>query len=309
MKGMLGKIGKFLLKGIFALFGALPLKVHYFNAGWLAFLVEKVFRYRRHIVWDNLTHAFPEKSEGEIKTVQHDFYRHFANIFVEAVWFGACKNPARLVKNRIVEIKGIDALMNGYEASPSVMVMYTHAGNWELMGGVENYTYGAPTPFNEGNTCFVYRKLSSELWDGIMRDIRLAPLKDREHFDGYLESRSLVRYILTHRSDRKLYNVNTDQKPYFSAPDYLKVNFMGRECNTMSTAAALASKFHMAVFYQRMMVKESGRGYIIEYIPVCEDASSMSVEEIMERYFKLLEEDIRRQPFNYLWTHNRWWMG
>ena len=54
----------------------------------------------------------------------------------------------------------------------------------------------------------------------------------------------------------------------------------------------------------------SGRkgGYDIEYIPICEDASKMSVEEMIDRYYKLLEEDLRIQPFNYLWTHNRWWL-
>ncbi len=26
----------------------------------------------------------------------------------------------------------------------------------------------------------------------------------------------------------------------------------------------------------------------------------------MRRYYKLLEADIEAQPWNYLWTHNRW---
>ena len=259
---------------------------------------------------DNLTHAFPEKDAAWISSVTRDFYRHFADIVVEAIWFGGCRKASRLRRSHIVSVKNPETLDKAYAGSSSVMVMYTHAGNWELMGGIENYNYtGKPFPVNEGNFCIVYRKQSSDVWDNIMRDNRFAPLKDRKNYQGYLESRSLVRYVVTHRGDKKIYSVNTDQKPYFSAPDYIKVNFLNRECNTMSASAALAVKLGMAVLYQRMEVNASGHGYTIEYVPICDDASLMSVEDIMKRYFRLLEDDIRKQPSNYLWTHNRWWMG
>ena len=43
----------------------------------------------------------------------------------------------------------------------------------------------------------------------------------------------------------------------------------------------------------------------MRYTPICEDASKMSVQDIMQQYYKLLEQDIREQPGNYLWTHQR----
>ena len=30
------------------------------------------------------------------------------------------------------------------------------------------------------------------------------------------------------------------------------------------------------------------------------------LEELMEKYYKLLEQDIIEQPWSYLWTHRRW---
>jgi KDO2-lipid IV(A) lauroyltransferase len=54
-------------------------------------------------------------------------------------------------------------------------------------------------------------------------------------------------------------------------------------------------------------MERAGRGhYVIRYRTICEDARTMSVEDIMKRYYELLEEDIRKQPENYLWSHRRW---
>jgi len=184
-------------------------------------------------------------------------------------------------------------------------VMYSHCGNWELYGGIESYNYtDTPLPFNEQNFCVVYREMSSKMWDEILRDNRFAPLKDRKHFPGYIESREIVRYAFTHRDEKKVYNLNTDQRPYFTSPGNLEVDFMGQQVQTMTGGAALARKFGMSVAYLAMRPDRRGH-YLMRYVPICEDASKMEIKEIMQQYYKLLEKDIREQPENYLWTHQR----
>lgn len=308
-KEILFKIEKAALQTLLRLIGMLPLKVHYLNSHWVAALVEKVVRYRVNLVDDNLRHSFPEKTEAERLEIRHQFYLHFARIFLEALWFGACRDPKRLRKAHIVEIANPDLVTETFEKSSNIMVMYSHTGNWELLGGIASYNYtDKPMPLTEQNYCIVYRRMSSRLWDEVMRDNRFAPLEDREHFEGYLESMNIVRYAFRNKDNKKVYNMNTDQKPYFKSPDAIPVTFMNRPCKTMSAAAALARKFNMAVLYQRMVEVEQGR-YSLEYVTICDDPSTMSVEQIMTRYYELLEADLREQPHNYLWTHNRWWAG
>lgn len=301
------RIGKFIVKGIMALFAALPLKVHYRLAGFVAWLASSVIHYRTDDVMVNLSRCFPEKNNYELRELKKRFYRHFADVIAEAVWFGGCRNPERLRKEKIVEIVNPETIGHLYEVSPSVVVMYTHCGNWEILGGIESYNYSAvDTHVNEGNYCVVYRKLSSAMWDEIIRDNRFAPLHDRDNFPGYIESKQMVRYAFSHRDEKKFYNVNTDQRPYFPGPDYMKVNFLHQECQTMSAAAALAHKFGFSVAYQRMKERPDGHGYLLEYVPICENGAGMSVEDMMKRYYELLEADILEQPYNYLWTHRRW---
>jgi len=297
-------VPKYIVKTLLRAFGALPLKVHYANSAFLAWLARDVIRYRCDVVTDNLTKSFPDKTEDEIKSLHKKFYRHFADIIVEAVWFGGCRNPERLKKSGIVQIKNPEELYRLYGVSPSVMVLYSHCGNWELYGGLEFYS-DMGLPFEEDDICVVYKEMSSKMWDALMKENRFAPLKDRDAFHGYVESKQIVRYAFTHRNEKKLYNLNTDQRPYYAGSDSITVNFMNRECRTMSSAAAIARKFGMSVTFLRMPVRSRGR-YEMEFVTICDDASTMSVEAIMKKYYELLEAEIKQQPWNYLWSHKRW---
>ena len=284
------------------LLSLLPLKVHYALASVLGFLLEKVFRYRVQDATINIARSFPDIDYKEVKAIRHRFYRHLADIAAEAVWFGGCKGGRRLHESRIVRIDGLTELARCHESSPDIVVLMSHTGNWELYGGYASYVYTEePMPFNDGNVCIVYLRQSSKVWDQVMRSNRLAPIE--EGFEGYLESRQVIRYALEHRGQKKIYNFITDQYPYFGST--LPVRFMNQDTLSMKGAADLARKTGAAVFYLGMT--SEGRGhYTLRYKPICDNASEMSSAQIMEQYYSLLEADIRAQPWNWLWTHRRW---
>lgn len=298
------KISYFILKGIMRLFGMLPLKVHYALSAFLAFLVEKVIRYRVSDVTINLARSFPQLKYEEIHAIRHNFYRHFADVLVEAVWFGACHGPKRLVRQNICTIDNPEVLDSLAEAGRSTVILSSHSGNWELAGGAIRYS-PQPLKYGEKGMCVIYKALSSKVWDRIMYDNRRAPLDDRKNYEGYLESRVVMRYVVRHRNETKAYNFINDQSPYQNSGDNIDVTFMEQPTKAMSGAAALAKKLGMAVVYQSMA--RDGRGhYIIRYDKICDDASEMNTEDIIRQYYRLLEEDLRKQPENYLWTHRRW---
>ena len=61
----------------------------------------------------------------------------------------------------------------------------------------------------------------------------------------------------------------------------------------------------MSVLYLKM--KHVSRGhYEMTFIPICNNASEMTPEQISAKYFELLEEEIRETPYNWLWSHKRW---
>ncbi|MBQ0077954.1 MAG: lysophospholipid acyltransferase family protein [Bacteroidales bacterium] len=303
---MIRRIATYLLRVLLFIPGLLPLGVHIALARPLGWLLRKVVRYRVDVVRDNLEKSFPSMDEAARHEVEKRFYRHFAEIFCEAIWFGSCLGPRRLRRSGVVRVVNPEVLAEAAASAPSVVCMYSHAGNWELLGGIASYMpEGCGSILNEGNTCVVYKALSSKVWDDLMKMLRFAPLEDRAGFEGYLEADSLIRYVISHRDAHKFYFINTDQRPYKNARGAVKVNFMNRECASMAAAATIAAKFHFALLYQRMVETQRGH-YTIEFVPICSDASQMTPEEAMQRYYALLQADLEAQPHNYLWTHKRW---
>ncbi|MDD6228906.1 MAG: acetyltransferase, partial [Bacteroidales bacterium] len=64
-----------LLCGVIYPLSLLPLGVLYGLADVTAWLARVVVRYRRKVIMDNLRHAFPDRSEAELKRICHRFYR------------------------------------------------------------------------------------------------------------------------------------------------------------------------------------------------------------------------------------------
>ena len=188
------KVGSWLLLGLLRLLGLLPLRVHYALGRFVTWLLQYVVGYRRDEVMHNLTKAFPDEKVWDLRVVRKEFYRHLGEVIAETVWFGACRGPKRLHRQRLVEIDNPELVATYREASPGMVILAGHTGNWEIIGGIAAYNYSdIPSPLSEENYCVVYRALSSRVWGEIMRDNRTAPLHDRKAYEGYLESKDQAR--------------------------------------------------------------------------------------------------------------------
>ena len=64
-------------------------------------------------------------------------------------------------------------------------------------------------------------------------------------------------------------------------------------------------KMDDAVFYLDMVRPKRGK-YICTFRLLSAHAAQEEENAIMHRFFLMLEENIRRDPAYYLWTHNRW---
>lgn len=277
------------------------------KASILAWFLGDVLHYRQNVVYTNLARCFPEKSYGEINSISKQFYAHLARVFREMLWFGRCrgeKGRRRLHESHIVEITNPEQLNSLFAGAPQMMILQTHAGNWELISGFRQYSYTVPIEILPEQIGVAYAPLTSKFWDRFMAKNRTAPIADTP-FDGYVDSAHILRYVLENRDKKKAYVFITDQSPYNHKVQAEHVQFMGLDTKTMTAAAGLAVKMDMSVVYMRYLEREDG-GYSMTFVPIAEHAKGMNPVEIMKTYYKLLEEDLREQPWNYLWTHKRW---
>lgn len=300
------KIGYAALSSATWLLSRLPLGFHRLMGRCLYFIMFRVLKYRTDDVMMNLSRAFPKMTISELKRVRRQFYIHLGKVFAEAMWFGSCTNLRRLRKSRIVVMSNPQVLNDLYEKGKSVVVLASHSGNWELYGGFETYgSYNGPLLIPEKDLSMVYRKQSDEVWNKFLLKNRMAPIVDKEHQDGLKETGDILRYVCEHRNDRKLYIFINDQRPYSASPANIEVEFMNQKTLTMSGSVKIAKKFGMAVVYAGLKPNGEG-GYSMDFTPLCEDASNCDIKGIIDEYYKLLENDIREVPWNYLWTHRRW---
>lgn len=284
-------------------FAALPLGVHYFNAHIVGWIARDIVRYRTKVVKDNIDKAFPELDDKARRKIYKDFYLHFGQIVCETIWFGGSKEK-RIHKSRIMRILNPEEVARQHGNTNGIVVLCSHGGNWELYGGLPFYNYtDIDMQLTYDNAAVVYRKLKSPLWNEIFEENRLFCTTGYQH---YIESSGILRHILQNKGKSMFYFMISDQWPYFKAPSYIEVDFMGRHTRTMSGGASVAHKYSMSVCYLSITRRQGGRKYDLEFKPICDDASKMPVQEIMDRYYRFIEDDIRKDPGGYLWSHKRW---
>ena len=262
------KLSAHIVTGCIRLLALLPLKVHYALCAILAWLMRSVVRYRRKVVETNLLHSFPDRSPEERRQILKGFYRHFGEIIAEAVR-----------EHGIVPKEG----------------------NWEIFGGWFQYAQQGALPYREDEVIAPYKRLSSDVWEDVMARNRFWPM---EGFEGYVESRNVLRYTLEH-PERRVFLFNTDQDPYRNTLGYEVKDFMHQRTMTMTGGASIACKFGLAVVYVGFENVSRGH-YRMKFRTIARNASGLTTGEIMERYYAMLQEDIETQPWNYLWSHKRW---
>lgn len=289
-------------------FQRLPLGFHYALGNLFAWFAKDIFKYRRDVIVTNLSRSFPEKKYDEIQLLKDEAYKHIGELFAEAMWFGGCKgNPERLKRQRIIEMEkdGVDSLLKSFAERPSVMVMSSHYGNWELTSGI--FT---SLDFDENqlrvfeDSCYVvYKRLASPFWDRFIGENRQANLQDC--FKGYVESDDVLRLAFRNKGRKSIYLFPTDQFPYGSAAARNIGSFMNQPTLTMIGGAALARKFGMSVF-ETFFVRTGKGKYKVVLEKICDDAGQFTPEEIMSKYYSILEKYVKEDPGNYLWSHKRW---
>ena len=301
----MNKLGVKFFRGILLAFSKAPLKVHYLFAGVFTWFIKRVMKYRADVILVNLAKSFPEKKYWDLRKIWNEYYDHLGEIIAEAIWFSG-SSYSRLRKSGIVKIVNPEVVSEAYDNSPSVTILSTHCGNWEILGGLLGYESlsGKKFSFGEKDITVVYKKLSNDISDRVFALNRIAPLEE-VGTECEVESMNILRYAIRNKGEKRVYIYPTDQSPYRQASAHPIGIFMNQETNAMLGSAILASKLSHAVVYMKM--KRVRKGYYeMSFIPICSDASKLKADDIMRKYYDLLEEEIKETPCNWLWSHKRW---
>lgn len=269
----------------------LPFAVLYAASDVLAALLYHVVRYRRRIVRNNLTKAFPEKNAAEIRAVERRFYRWFTDYFFETVKL--LSMSSKEVQRRM-HFANPEVVVRAFDEGQSVATMLGHHCNWEWLS-TATYFMG-----EERRLGLIYRPLRNKAFDRLYRTIR------SQHGGVPVPMKDILRYLLRYKNEGtlSLFGYIADQSPRLPNT-HLWLSFMGRETGVFTGAERLARKMNNAVFYIEMSRPRRGY-YVCTFHELTREPRTLPEGELTRRFFALLEDIIRRDPSHYLWSHNRW---
>ncbi len=288
--------------GLLSFVGRLPLKCLYGIGDFVSWFFNKLMQYRKTEVYTNIARAFPDYTYQQVRRTADGFYRHLGEVIAEAIWFAGCKGrPERVRRQNIYTYTNTDLLLDLREKR-GVICMRSHMGNWEVAGGIYEFNHEWNMAERLPQDCLfvAYRPLRNPVSDKIFCNNRAGVLPG---YKGMIKDTELLRNVIRNKDRNPVYMVIADQFPYMAC--HHVGNFLNQPTEGMLGAFSLAHKLGLAVVTSHE--SRDGRGkYICTYEILSEDASEDKPEDLMKLYFSRLEDDIRKDPSNWLWSHRRW---
>lgn len=278
----------FIIYSLLYLISLLPWRVLYIFSDGVAFLLKHVIKYRVNVVNQNLAIAFPHKTEKERKQIATRFYQQFTDSFIETIKLLSISD--KTFEKRFTS--NVHVLNDLYATGQSVQIMAGHFFNWEFANwGVAKY---GKYPF-----IGVYMPLSNKAFNKIIYNLRarygsiLIPATNfRSQFHKYANEGPYAMALAA------------DQNPGNPLQAYW-VNFFGRLTPFVKgpeKGAKLNNTAQVFVHFYR-----TKRGYYhSEYEVMTTSPNYFNDGQLTALYVKVLEDKIKLNPSNYLWSHRRW---
>ena len=276
-----------LLYAVLYLFSLLPLKVMYLISDLLVWIVYQVIGYRRKVVEDNLATAFPEKSLKERNQIARKFYRNFTDTILESIKL--ISSGQELIDRMFVVDPKAFSVFEGTEKNIQIHAM--HNFNWEIINlGVSKQM---KLPF-----LGVYQPIINPFFEALFKKIRT------RNGTVLIPANDFKNNFIPHQGQQYVIALVADQNPGHPARAWW-VNFFGKPAPFVTgPEKAARSRDTVVVFAHFFRLKRGLYTFTTEKIT--DSPSTMKEGELTIRYLDYIEQKIREQPDNYLWSHRRW---
>lgn len=274
---------------IYRLISWLPFPLLY-AAAWLGYLVlYYVAGYRRTVVRQNLSRAFPDKSENEITVLAKKFYRQLAQVALEIVKARRMSKADFRERVTLANPELLQQYSNDFR--DSVIILTIHQGNWEWM--LHGATIALGIPIDP-----VYKPLHNKTVDQLIFDIR------SQFGSRPLSMAESTRDILRRRAEFRVFVMVADQSPIRSERGYW-TRFLNQEAAFFEGAESIARITRFPVLFAQCRRKSRGH-YDIIFHEVARPPYAKEGHAIIDRYIALAEHAIRSEPESWLWSNRRW---
>ncbi|MEJ7643112.1 MAG: lysophospholipid acyltransferase family protein [Chryseolinea sp.] len=267
----------------------LPFAILYALSDFLFFVSFYCIRYRRKLVWKNLTASFPEKSSAELRDIEKQFFRNLCDYAVEMLKLLTITREE--LGTRVV-FKNADICNQYISQGRSILNLASHHFNWEWLLTAGSFSL-------PGEMDFVYQPVHNKFFNRFS-------LLSRTRFGAYpIKRDGVARNIIKRKNVVRNIALVADQYPGYGHDKKFPIKFMDQETVFFYGSVQLALLTQYPVMYYA--IRKLKRGYYeATIVELAKPPYDKDNKQILESYVREVEYLIREDPASWLWSHNRW---
>ena len=234
----------------------------------------------------NLENSNIGKSEEDRKTIIDKMWGNYGRIFAEYMFIKKFRYNS--LSNNI-EIIGQNILDEIKNSDKPVIFISGHFNNFELMAmhleksGID--------------VAAIYRPLNNKFLNPIMEKIRKNYICKKQIKKGLSGTKEILKYFKTGTSIALM----IDQR----VSEGIICNFFNKKALTTTIPAQFVKKFNCKVV-PIYIERDRKYQFKLEIFKPIEFSKNENIETITSNLNKVLEEMIKRNPEQWIWSHSRW---
>ena len=248
-------------------------------------IIGPIFR-SKNIIKKNLQIAMNNISNQEINKTSKLMWNNYGRVFAEYMFIKDFRFN-RLSSN--IQVEGQDILENLKKNNKSAVFISGHFANFELMAmHIEKSGL---------DLCAIYRPLNNIFINKIMERIRKRYICKNQIKKGIGGVKNLISFTKKNYSTALM----IDQR----VSEGTLSNFFKKKAYTTTIPAQLVKKFNMPIIPVHIERFNDLNFKIKIYKPLYFEKNS-SIQHITDELNLVLQEMIKLNPYQWIWSHNRW---
>jgi len=270
---------------LFLIFKLIGLKLSRILASYLLVNLGPLFRSKKTI-YSNISLAFPNSEENLKKNISKKMWQSYGRILAEYIFI---KNFRNLNSEKYLSIKGQKILDDVKNSNEPVIFISGHFDNFELMAmHIEKSGI---------NLAAIYRPLNNYFLNPKMENIRKKFICEKQIKKGISGTKEILKHFKSGRSIALMIDQRVSQG--------IRSSFFNKDALTTTIPAQFVKKFNckiVPIFIERNNVEN----FNLEIMNPLTFNNQETVESITLKLNKILEKMIMRNPYQWIWSHNRW---
>jgi len=245
-----------------------------------------IFRSKK-IIFKNLSIAFPNFDENEKKQILKGMWINYGRIFAEYMFIKNFRQGS--IGERNINIENQYILENVKKDSKPVIFISGHFNNFELMA-MQIEKLGI-------DLAAVYRPLNNKFLNPLMESIRKKYICKKQIKKGISGTKEL---LLNFKKGTSI-ALMIDQR----VSEGIRVDLFNEKALTTTIPAQFIKKFGakiIPVHIERINVEK----FNITFQDPIKFSKDSNIESITYKLNNILEEMIKKNPSQWIWSHNRW---